>query len=223
MDETPSHGTAPSRRRSDGERTHAAILDVAMRLASIEGLRSLTIGRLARELGVSKSGVFAHFRSKQRLQRETVAAARAVFAREVFEPGRAAPDGLPRLEALCESYLSYVERGVFPGGCFFAQLLGEFDAPAGPIHEEVVADQRGWVGMLEELVETAKQQGELDPATDAAQMAFELYAPLELANFLSVLHGDRSIIDRAREAVATTVAEASPRGSWHRARGRRPG
>ncbi len=197
------------RRRSDGERTHAAILDTAVGLASIEGLGSLTIGRLARELGISKSGIFAHFRSKQRLQEETIDAARAVFEREVFRPALGAPDGLPRLEALCDAYLSYVERGVFPGGCFFAQLLGEYDAQPGPIHDEVATDQRGWLDLVEGLIETAKRQGELDASTDAGQLAFELYAPLELANFLSMLHDDASIIDRAREAVATTIAEAA--------------
>ncbi len=84
-----------------------------MRLASIEGLSSLTIGRLAREVGVSRSGVFAHFRSKQRLQQEIIAAAQAVFEREVLKPGLDAPEGLAQLEGFCEAYLSYVEREVF--------------------------------------------------------------------------------------------------------------
>lgn len=197
------------RRRSDGERTHAAILHAAMRIASIEGLGSLTIGRLARELGVSKSGVFAHFRSKQRLQQETVEAAGEVFEREVLEPGLDAPEGLARLESLCEAYLSYVERGVFPGGCFFAHLLAEFDAQSGPIHDELVAGQNGWVGLLEGLVEAARDRGELDPATDPAQLAFELYGPLELANYLSMLYGDPSIIGRGREAVRAAIARAA--------------
>jgi AcrR family transcriptional regulator len=199
-----------SRRRSDGQQTHAAILEAAMRLASVEGLASLTIGRLARELDVSKSGVFAHFRSKQRLQQETIAAARQVFAREVLEPGLAAPEGLRRLESLCEAYLSYVERGVFPGGCLFAHLLGEFDARTGPIHDEVEADQRGWLRLLEGQVDIARQRGELEPAADPAQLAFELYAPLELANYLSMLHRDPSLVDRGRRAVGTVIARARP-------------
>ncbi|MQA13759.1 MAG: TetR family transcriptional regulator [Pseudonocardiaceae bacterium] len=198
------------RRRSDGEQTHTAILAAAMRVASIEGLGSLTVGRLAEELGVSKSGVFAHFRSKQRLQQETIAAAGEVFEREVLGPGLAAPDGLARLEGLCEAYLSYVERGVFPGGCFFAHLLAEFDAQTGPVHDEVVTGQRGWLGLLEGLVDTARQRGELDPATDAGQLAFELYAPLELANYLSTLHRDPAIVDRGRTAIRATIAAAAP-------------
>lgn len=198
------------RRRSDGEQTHEAILDAAMRLASIDGLGSLTIGRLAHELGISKSGVFAHFRSKRRLQHETIEAAEAVFAREVIEPGLDAPEGLAQLEGVCEAYLSYVERGVFPGGCFFAQLLAEFDAPAGTIHDAVAEGQRGWLGLLEGLVATARDQHELDPTVDARQLAFELYAALELANYLSTLYRDLSNIDRGRTAVQATITRAKP-------------
>lgn len=128
---TDPHEAQRLRRRSDGEHTHAAILEAAIRLASIKGMGSLTIGRLARELDVSKSGVFAHFRSKERLQKETIEAATEIYEREVLQPGLAAPDGLARLESLCEAFLSYVERNVFPGGCFFAQLLREFDAQTG--------------------------------------------------------------------------------------------
>ena len=206
---TPPADDTP-RRRSDGEETHAAILDVAMRLASIEGLSSLTIGRLARELGVSKSGVFAHFRSKQRLQQETIAAAGEVFEREVLAPASTAPAGLARLEALCEAYLSYVERGVFPGGCFFAHLLAEFDAPDGPIHDEVAATQQGWLGLLAEHIAIAQRAGDLDPDLDRSQLAFELYAPLELANYLATLCREPSLTDRGRAAVRGTLAAASP-------------
>lgn len=197
------------RRRSDGEATHAAILDEAMRLASIEGLGSLTIGRLARETGTSKSGVFAHFRSKQRLQHETIAAAEAVFTREVVEPGLDADEGLGQLEALCEAYLSYLERGVFPGGCFFAQLLAEFDAPEGSIHDALVVGQRGWIGMLEGLVATAQQRGELETGVDPGQLAFELYAALELASYLSTLYRDPALVERGRTAIGNAIAGAA--------------
>ncbi len=200
--------TEPPKRRTDGEQTHAQILDIAMRLASIEGLGSLTIGRLARELGVSKSGVFAHFRSKQRLQKETIEAAREIFSREVTEPALAAPEGLARLEALCEAFLSYVERGVFPGGCFFAQILAEFDAQPGEIRDEVLADQRDWVSLLEELIQDAVRRGELDKATDVGQLAFELSAALEFSNYLSTLHRDPAIAERGREAVRGAIARA---------------
>ena len=181
-----------------------------MRLASIEGLGSLTIGRLARELGVSKSGVFAHFRSKERLQQETIDAARGIFQREVLTPALSAPEGLQQVEGLCEAYLSYVERGVFPGGCFFAQLLAEFDAQAGPIHDQVAADQRGWLTLLADQIHTAQRQGELLAQMDPPQLAFELYGPLELSNYLFTLNQDPSVISRARNAVRGIIARAKP-------------
>jgi hypothetical protein len=133
-----------------------------------------------------------------------------VFAREVVEPGLDAPAGLAQLEGLCEAYLSYVERGVFPGGCFFAQLLAEFDAPAGALHDTVAEGQSGWLDMMTGLVRDARSQGELDPATDARQLAFELYASLELANYLSTLYRDADAIERGRTAVRAAIARAKP-------------
>ncbi len=187
-----------------------------MRIASVEGLGALTIGRLATELGISKSGVYAHFRSKERLQMETIDAAGAIYQREVLAPGLAAPDGRARLEALAEAFLSYVERGVFPGGCFFAQMLGEFDAQEGLIHDQLAKEQRGWLSLLEEAAATAVARGEFDPRTDVQQLAFELTAVLEVANYLSVLHRDSSMIAHGRRAVRGILNRASrisPQGS----------
>ncbi|MBW3659295.1 MAG: TetR/AcrR family transcriptional regulator [Actinobacteria bacterium] len=163
-------------RRSDGQQTHEAILDTAMRLASIEGIEGLSFGRLARELGITKSGVFAHFRDEQHLQRETIRAALDVFEREVVSRGVAAPPGRARLEALCEAYLSYIEREVLPGGCFLAQPLADYDARRGPIHDELADGQRGWLRLLTDQATTAPDRAELDAAIDPAQLAFELYA-----------------------------------------------
>lgn len=202
--------TRGKRRRSDGERTHAAILEVATRLASIEGLDGLTIGRLAEELDVSKSGVYAHFGSKQQLQRETIDAAWAIFEREVIEPALAAPDGLPRLEALCEAHLSYVERMVFPGGCFFASLLAEMDARSGAIHELVRAGTSQWQEMLQGLAAEAQRRGEIAADLDPGQLGFELDACLELANYYFVLFRDPKVIERARRAVAGVLRRARP-------------
>ena len=188
-----------------------------MRLASVEGLGALTIGRLATELGISKSGVYAHFRSKERLQMETINAARAIFQQEVLAPGLAAPDGRARLESLSEAFLSYVERGVFPGGCFFAQMLGEFDAQTGVIHDAVAGDNRGWFSLLEEAAAAAVARGEFDPGTDLKQLAFELTAALEVSNYLSVLHRDPSMIAHGRRAVQGILSRASESGPGRRA------
>lgn len=199
------------RRRSDGERTHAAILEAAMRIASIEGLGGLTIGRLAEELGVSKSGVYAHFRSKQRLQQETIEAAGEVFAREVVEPGLTAAEGLGQLEGLCTAFLSYVERGVFPGGCFFAHVVAEVDAQPGALRDEVAAGQRGWLSLLEDRARAAQGRGELDADADVSQLAFELTAAVEQANYLSLLHRDPAVIERGRRAVREALDRAGAR------------
>ncbi len=188
------------RRRSDGERTHAAILETATRLASVEGLEGLTLGRLAEELGVSKSGVYAHFGSKQQLQLETIQAAQAVFAEEVIRPALEAPEGLRQLEALCDAYLSYIERLVFPGGCFFASLLAEMDARSGPIHEALVTGERAFVAGLEEMVRAAQRRAEIADDVDPGQLAFELQAAIELANYHFVLFRDQVELERGRRA-----------------------
>jgi AcrR family transcriptional regulator len=192
-------------RRSDGARTHAAILDAAMRLASVEGINGLTIGRLATELGVSKSGLYAHFGSKERLQRETIAAAREVIEREVTTPAMAAPPGLPRLGATTDAFFSYVERRVFPGGCFFANLLAEVDAQPGPLQREIKADYDGWRDFLESTLTDAQRLGELVRGVDPVQVAYEVDAVLEYANFMYILRKDPEQLDRGRVAIGDLI------------------
>src|SRR3954465_14746757 len=114
---------APRRRRSDGERSRTAILHEAARLATVEGLDGLSIGRLADAVGMSKSGLFAHFGSKEELQLATIETAWALFGELVIAPALAAPTGLERLVALTENFLRHVEESVFPGGCFFASVV----------------------------------------------------------------------------------------------------
>jgi AcrR family transcriptional regulator len=197
------------RRRSDGERSRAAILDAAARLATVEGLDGLSIGRLAVHTGMSKSGLFAHFGSKEELQLATVATAEEVFTSDVLEPARAAPDGLPRLEALCRHFLSHVERGVFPGGCFFTSVATEFDTRPGPVRERVAAFLGGWVAELRAAVAAAQLNGELAASEDPDQLTFEVQAALLMANTVYVLYGDPTTFDRARTAIAN-ILERSP-------------
>jgi len=207
----PHQGQAKRRRRSDGERTHAAILEVATRVASVEGIHGLTIGRLADALGVSKSGLYAHFGSKEQLQLQTIAAAEAIFEEEVMRPAREAPAGLARLENLCEAYLSYVESGVFPGGCFFASLLAEMDARSGPIHDLVAAGERAWQDLIGDLVREAQRRGEIALDVGADQLAFQLEACLELANYHFVLFGDPQVLTLARRTISTTLERVGGR------------
>lgn len=194
-----------SRRRSDGERTYSVIIEMAMAVASIEGLGGLTIGRLAEKLGMSKSGVYAHFKSKERLQLDTIEAARQVFFREVIEPGMSQPEGLAQLRGLCDAFLSYVERRVFPGGCFFAGLLGEFDAQPGTVHEQVAADHTSWLEALVATSRAGQQRGELDPGADVEQLVFELDASMELGNYLYLLFHEPEMLQRARTAVRESI------------------
>ncbi|MFP3712154.1 TetR/AcrR family transcriptional regulator [Puerhibacterium sp. TATVAM-FAB25] len=202
-------------RRSDGEQTHAAILDTAVRLASIEGLGGLSIGRLAQEVGVSKSGLYAHFGSKQDLEMSIWAAAREIFEREVIEPALAAPDGLARFEQLCERYLSYIERRVFPGGCFFAGMLAEFDARTGRGHDEIADDQREWNALLDATAAAAQAAGELDPTADLRQLVFDVAAAIQLANYYFVLFGNAGVIDQARSSIRAAISRSGGHPPHH--------
>jgi AcrR family transcriptional regulator len=184
--------------QTKGERTRAAILDRAVDLASVEGLEGLTIGRLASELGMSKSGLFAHFGSKQDLQLATVAAAGARFRAMVIEPAGDAPDGAPRLRAMAEHYLDYLDS--FPGGCFWGATASEYDDRPGPVRDAIAASMEAWMG---ELVRQSKAAGIADPE----RYAFELYAVVMAANSRYRLSGDRGVFDLARAALRRLEAE----------------
>ena len=181
-----------------GERTRAAILDRAADIASVEGLEGLTIGRLAGDLGMSKSGLFRHFGSKQDLQLATVEAARDRFVAMVLEPAGAAPDGAPRLRAMAEHYLDYLHS--FPGGCFWGATASEFDDRPGPVRDAIAASLDAWMA---ELVRQATAAGIADPD----RYAFELYAVITAANARWRLSGDRRTFDLARAALARLEAE----------------
>jgi AcrR family transcriptional regulator len=196
--------------RADGLRSRRTILDAAARLATVEGLEGLSIGRLADHIGMSKSGLYAHFRSKEELQIATVETAAGIFRGDVIRPSEAVEAPLARLEALCEAFLSHLERRVFPGGCFFVSAAAEFDTHPGPVKEAVADFLRGWLGTLEELVARAQKDGDLDAAEDAAQVAFELDAFLLMANMGFVLHNDPQVLERARAAITFRLHAARP-------------
>lgn len=183
-----------------GERTRTSILERAVDLASLEGLEGLTIGRLADELGMSKSGLFAHFGSKEELQLATVEAASRRYIEEIFTPALLEPRGYPRLVAICRSWLSYVRRNVFPGGCFFAAASFEFDGRPGPVRDQIRRLMDDWIGALERAVRMAQAEGHLDPQLDPAQLAFELNALFFGANFAFHLRGDQTAIEKAERA-----------------------
>ncbi len=132
-----------------GAGTRAAILDRAVDLASAEGLEGLTIGRLAGELEMSKSGLFAHFGSKQELQLATVEAAARRFRRAVIDPALDAPDGGPRLRAMADAYLAHLDAGAYSGGCFWASTSAEYDDRPGPVRDAIAAALDAWLDELE--------------------------------------------------------------------------
>jgi AcrR family transcriptional regulator len=181
-----------------GEQTRAAILDRAVDLASVEGLEGLTIGRLASDLRMSKSGLFRHFGSKQDLQLATVGAARDRFVAMVLEPASHAPDGAPRLRSMAEHYLDYLCS--FPGGCFWGATASEYDDRPGPVRDAIAASLDAWMA---ELVRQATAAGIADPD----RYAFELYAVVMAANARWRLTGDRRAFDLARAALARLDAE----------------
>jgi AcrR family transcriptional regulator len=199
------------RSRSDGERSRAVILDAATRLATVEGIEGLSIGRLADEVGMSKSGLFAHFGSKEELQLATVEAASAVFAAEVTEPAAGARTGIERLQRLVTRYLRYLAVDTFPGGCFFASVLAEVDMRPGPVRDRLVAFLGDWLRELESAVEQAQLEGDIDPLEDAAQLVFEIEAALLYANAQHVVARDSEPIERARRAIERKLTEAGRR------------
>ncbi len=183
-------------------RTRSAILECAVDLASTEGLEGLTIGRLAGELGMSKSGLFAHFGSKEELQLATIDAAAGRFYAAVVEPGLVVEEGAARLAAYCERYLEYLEREVFAGGCFWAAAAAEFDDRPGVVRDAVRAGVAGWLGEIERQAKIAGVRG-------PAELAFEVYSLGLGANVYSRLLGDERAFERARAAIGRRMAEAS--------------
>ena len=189
------------RRRSDGERSRRTILDAAARLATVEGIDGLSIGQLASATGMSKGGLYAHFGSKEELQLATIAAAQEVFDADVVRPALEVGDGLARVEALCERFLSHVERGVFPGGCFFASVAAELDTRPGPARDRIAAVQSSWSGLIASGLREAQRRRELAADANVEQLTFELNALLSQANTEFLLHGDRAVFDLARNAI----------------------
>ena len=187
--------------RADGERTRGAILRAAVSLATVDGLEGLSIGNLAAATGISKSGLYAHFGSKQELQLATVGEAERIFTAEVVRPALAARPGLAQLAAACEAFLGYVQRGVFPGGCFFAATALEMGTHPGPVKDRVAAIQSGFTALLRGFAATALEQHELPAREDPDRLAFELHAILLAADTKFILNDDPAALDLARQIV----------------------
>jgi AcrR family transcriptional regulator len=169
-------------RRQRGDRTRGAVAAHAAALASVDGLAGMTISQLADALDVSKSSIQAAYRTKEEIQLAAVGAATEIFVASVVTPTLGTAEGLPRLHALVDSWLAYVERRVFPGGCFMVATLAEFDSRPGPVRDALARARRGWLRVLEQQAAIAQQAGELPETPTAAMVAFEIDALLAAAN-----------------------------------------
>ncbi|WP_280727751.1 TetR/AcrR family transcriptional regulator [Kitasatospora sp. MAA4] len=184
-----------------GNETRRLVLGRAAEIASVEGLAGLSLGRLATELELSKSGVFALFGSKEELQLATVRAAQRIYLDQVVEPVLELPAGVGRLWQLCLRWLEYSRTRVFAGGCFFYAVGAEFDAQPGRVRDALAAGSRAWHRTVLDFLESALAAGELHPDADLEQLTFELVSFLEYANAMSLLHDDEAVYARARRSV----------------------
>jgi AcrR family transcriptional regulator len=188
-----------------GDATRQAILDRASALARTVGLEGLTIGRLAEEMELSKSGLFAHFGSKEALQVAVIEHARDQFVAEVIAPALKAPRGVPRLAAMHERWN---EWGKKEGGCIFVALAAELDDRPGPARDALVAALRDWIDAIATAARIAVEQGHFRKDVDPQQVAFELYGIMLAHHDLSRLVGDPKVAARAKRAFEALVARS---------------
>jgi AcrR family transcriptional regulator len=186
-----------------GERTRRAILEHAARIASRDGLEGLTIGRLAEELELSKSGLFAHFGSKEALQIQTLEAAADHFVQTVVKPALSAPRGEARMRALFERWLFWAKSSERPGGCLFVQAAAELDDRPGRLRDRLVGLQKDWLASLARIVTSGIESGELRPDADPEQFGHDLYAIM-----LGYHHAARLLADPRAEARAHRAFES---------------
>ena len=197
------------KQRADGERTRETIVREAVSLATLDGLEGLSIGHLAGAIGMSKSGVYAHFGSKQDLQLATVDEAGRIFHAEVIAPALAAPPGVAQLVTVCDAFCDYLLRRTFPGGCFFAGAALEIGARPGPVKEQIAAFQARLTALIRQFAVTAIEQHELPADEDPDALTFELNGIILAANTSFVLRDDPAALDLARSVVRRRLGVAT--------------
>lgn len=189
-----------------GHASRETILAAATQLVTTRGLDGLSIGDLAAHVGMSKSGLYAHFKSKEELELATIETATAIFDREVLQPALTASAGLGRLRELVRAFLSHLERRVFPGGCFFAAVAGELDTRPGPARDRVEGVLNGWLSLLRQCILDAQALGELNAQIDVTQLVFEVEAMLLAANFLFLMGKDSLPLSQAQRGVDNVLS-----------------
>jgi AcrR family transcriptional regulator len=203
----------PRRSAADVADSRASAVEAAVDLASVEGLEGITIGRLARDLGMSKSGLIGRFGDKQAMQRAVLATAVERFTDAVWRPASRVEPGLPRLEAIVEAWIGHLRDGVFPGGCFVTTASVEYDSRPGPLHDDVAEAVQRWLGVLEAEARHAREAGDLPPHRDPADVAFELHSLASGGGVTGRLIGDAAALDRTHAAMRSAIGlpAATPR------------
>lgn len=186
-----------------GEATRETILRHAVGLASRVGFSGLSIGRLAQELDLSKSGLFSHFHSKEALQLQVLEYGAARFVEGVVKPALTAPRGIPRIQALFDHWLTWSQSDPLSGGCFFVAMVTDLDDRPGPSRDLLVSLQRSWMGLLADLARAVVREGHFRPDTDPEQFAYEMYGVM-----LAYHHGSRLLDDPAAESRARRALSA---------------
>ena len=198
----PEEGRRAGRKpRADGAESRRAILHAAAHLATTRGLEGLSIGELARHIGMSKSGLYAHFQSKEELELATIETAAEIFERDVLAPANESAGGLVRVQALSEAFLGHLGRRVFPGGCFFATVAAQLASRPGRARDRVMGVQQRWLVQFAEALGQARAGGELPPDTDVDQLVFEITAMMVRANFAWIATGDTRVLEQARVGI----------------------
>jgi AcrR family transcriptional regulator len=195
----------PPQPGSKGTQTQTEILSQAVKISSVEGLAGLTIGRLAEKLKMSKSGLFAHFRSKQRLELATIDRAWEIFANEVLVPANAAREGIEQLWGLCDLWIRHIERHVFQGSYFFTGAFFEYAGRYGPVPNRVTKVVREWLGTLKDSVRAAQKHDEIKPDADAERMSHQLEGLL-VGAYWAHLQGGSDAFREARSAILRLLA-----------------
>jgi AcrR family transcriptional regulator len=195
-------------RSTRAQKTRQEILQLATDIVSEEGLQGLSIGRLASELRMSKTGVFAHFGSKEQLQLAAIDNAKQIFQKQVIEPSFGSPRGIARLKAILENWLLHLERKTFRGASLFiAASAGSSDPEA--VRDVIAELNKNWLRSLQEEVAFARSKRQVRACLEPAQLAFELHSYLQEANWAFKLFGDRNSFQRARQAIADRITSVS--------------
>jgi AcrR family transcriptional regulator len=193
---------------SKGDETRQTILDEAVRRASVEGLEGLSIGQLASELGMSKSGLFAHFRSKENLQLATLEAGEHDFIEGVIKPALKEPRGEPRIRALVHNWYQWGHVSGPPGGCVFVSAIVEFDDRPGPVRDTLKESQARWVDTVARAASIAVDVGDFRSDLDPRQFAFELVSVMMATNLFGRLLQDERTLEYLSNAVERLFRDA---------------